>query len=135
MVKRGLALEQVLRFENYAWFPGKDRPADRSELIYAFEDSAADDDHIKRTGDWLIRHRSPEVCRFCPLPAEVYAAAEATKSADLAYSAKEETLGPRPGDEPFNGLHDLIDDKLRNRLKELLGSGAGARLKDVGAVK
>lgn len=119
MVRRELALEQVVRFANYAGFPDKHRAGDRDELIAAFEDSAHDDDHVKRIGDWLMRHRPVEVCRFCPLPAEVYAASQATMPSDLAYSAVPESIGPRPGDEPFSGLPDLIDDKLRNRIKEL----------------
>lgn len=126
MVTREQALEQVVRFEYYLNFPsGEDRRTDKEELIHAFQSAAADTEHAVEIGDWLIRRRPVDQCRFCPMPAEVYAAAEATRPAGRVIEA-EQPIGPRPGDEPFGGLADLIDDRMLELLERKAQTGTHA---------
>lgn len=113
MVDPRIAVEQILRFENYVGFPaGPNRTGDRKELIDSFKDAAIDAAHAKAIGDWLIRKRPVEQCRFCPMPAEVYAAADATRPETVVDSADYETAKRQPGDQDFHGFSDLIDDRF-----------------------
>lgn len=114
MVLQSQALEQVLRFEHYAGFPhATDRAADRQELVRAFQ-SCRDAAHARAAGDWLIRNRPVPDCRFAPVPAEIYAAAQAT-----APKITEATRRRMAGDEDFGGLADLITPEIREKLERM----------------
>ena len=115
MIERETALEQVLRFKHYTGFPGDGRQADQDELIAAFQEASADDGQARAIGDWLLRSRPAPDCRFCPVPAEVYSAAPITQ----AQIKQPDEWQPqrKPGDEPFHGLIDLVDDRLLDLLR------------------
>lgn len=105
-----IARRQMKRFEDYPQFP--ETEAGVRELLKAFVASCRDDHDAEAVGDLLVRSTHD----FCPRPAHVYDAADTVHrgSEDLM---PEFTSVRRPGDEPFNGFADLIDDRLLELLR------------------
>ena len=110
-VTEAVAKEQLARFADYAGFP--ETELGLRDLLRAFS-AAQSERQCEELGDWLVAHR-----HVCPRAADVYEAlgvmAEAAQCADW------ETPPRQPGDEPFNGVADLIDERvleiLRTRVK------------------
>lgn len=121
MVDEPTARNQMQRFFNYPGYPKDEQ--DEDELLFAFEEASQDAAHSVEIGDFLIRNRTPPECRFCPVPAEVYAAASATRPAEQVPAAPVARYGPKPGDEPFGGLHELIDERILATLRRNAHSG------------
>lgn len=101
-------LRQVMRFQNHPNFP-----ADTTEIENAFRDVASVPEVAQKVGAQLMR-----TVHFAPVPADVYAAADAVREAGIS-TLSERNCGPRPGDEPFGGFPDLFDAELIDRFREL----------------
>lgn len=116
-IAEAAAMRQIERFAEFAQFPATD--AGIAELIQAFREECRDEQHAREIGDRLMR-----TMRFCPKPVDVYEAAafliEAKASEPSDWMGGVER---GPGDEPFNGLADLIDERMLELLQRQAESG------------
>ena len=70
---------------------------------------SCDADHAELVGDELMRKM-----HFCPKPADVFEAAERLLERRIGERQEPEEWEAmrKPGDEPFHGIADLVDERL-----------------------
>lgn len=114
-IPEAVAMRQIQRFSEFPQFPETDTGL--AELVKAFLDACRDEKHAEAIGDRLM-----QTMRFCPKPADVYEAANFLREASASVP-DEWHVERRPGDEPFNGLADLVDDRLLEILRQKAEQG------------
>lgn len=114
------ALASKLLIPLWQLFPKTDDAPDYQDVITRTLANASDDEaHGQATVERLITS-----CRFKPLPVEVVEAATACATAHAEQPPEQEwKFERRPGDEPFNGLADLVDDRLVEILRRKAEEG------------
>jgi hypothetical protein len=114
------ALASKLLIPLWQLFPKTDEAPDYQDLITRTLAKASDDEaHGSVTVERLIT-----TCRFKPLPVEVMEASIACATAHAEQPPEQEWAPQRqPGDEPFNGLADLVDDRLLEILRRKVEQG------------
>jgi hypothetical protein len=112
-ITEAVAKQQIARFSEFPGFP--ETGASLLELVKAFL-TCVDDREAEAVGEHLMRTQKD----FCPKPAHVYDALDVLRmnAPEPFFEAKRQ-----PGDEPFNGLTDLVDDRVIERLREKAQNG------------
>ena len=113
-VAEAIAKAQLARFADYKEFP-ETEPGLR-DLLRAFS-AAQSERQCEELGDWLVAKR-----HICPKPADVYEVLDV-----MAESSTQcvDWVAPRqPGDEPFGGVADLIDERVLEILRTRVKRGA-----------
>jgi hypothetical protein len=116
-IPEAVAMRQIHRFAEFPQFP--ETETGLAELVKAFVARSRHEAHAAEIGDRLMA-----TMRFCPKPADVYDAADFLREAQLAEPS--DWMGGvdrRPDDQPFNGLADLVDDRMLELLRRKAEQG------------
>lgn len=106
MIKQALASKLLIPL--WQLFPRSDETPDYQDIITrTLAKVSSDEAHARATVERLI-----DVSHYKPLPAEVNAAAGEVARPVEPVGLDEWVSARKPGDEPFNGLADLVDDRL-----------------------
>lgn len=110
MISKKFARQQILRVSRLRNFPSREEEeALRNDLVETLQRASSEATAKQIIDSWL-----PE-SGDAPTVADLWRILH--PSGD-EHEAQAET-GPQPGDEPFGGIGDLIDDRVRERIKQI----------------